>query len=244
MLLNWNRADSRSVEEIAVILKNRPDAPKLLARVQAGNRGTISRDQLFAWVTDPYDIIGLNIEQIGQRIGWDEDYIRYVLKKNNGKIWIDFIEPPANIKLQKVEWKTLEDETLDIISKGKDSGNDAYDDFLDAIDQIKPLLDKDGLIETNMIQKYFEILSNTKVEDISKLSQDVQKFRKRTEALFGNNPLFTGKGYTINNSFEIGTAEYGLLKSESMFNTEKMIKEGYKIKRMELSMDGFIKILE
>ena len=38
--------------------------------------------------------------------------------------------------------------------------------------------------------------------------------------------------------------EYGLLKSESIFNTEKMIEEGYKIKRMELSMDGSKKILE
>lgn len=241
LYLSWTSASPRSVEDIAVILKYRPDAPRILGRVQAGNYPTLGRNQAFIWVTDPQDIIGLSIKQIGERIGWTEQYLKDTMKYNNGKIWVDLIEPPKNVILKKVDWNTIKSETLKIIQTGNSTDVDSHKDLLIDLSQIPSLKLHDGTVNTETVKKYFDILSRTEVEGINNLPADIQLMRDAVEAVFGTNPLFTGKGYTVNNSFEIGTSEYGLSQTDSAFNIEKMRSEGYIIKRLELNIDGTVK---
>ncbi|MDC7220341.1 MAG: hypothetical protein PQJ59_10390 [Spirochaetales bacterium] len=228
VLRQWGNQTARSTEEIAVLLKYRPDAPKVVARVQTRNYPTLGRESAFTWVTDPEELIGLDFDGLADRIGLTEEYKEWIRTENNGSIWVDFIESP--VEHQKVSWDYLNSETKTLI--------EVDDSFAIRLEQISMLTNSDGSLSMSKLDDAFAVLSNTNVEDVENLSSDMKLLRETLEGKFGNNPLFTGKGYTVDPAGNFGTREWGLVKPDVGLEIDEMKAEGYNIIRIEVTSDG------
>lgn len=232
---NWKKLKSRSVEEIAVILKHRPEAPRIIARVQWSNYSTFGNKSTI-FVTDPNDIIGLSVEEIAQRLGFD-DYSRELLKQNpNRGLYIDFVELPPDAVVKQFSWDTVKEDFYKII----DSGDEM---IIEDLKSINGLRSKDNKINMNTLDEMFYTLSKTPIEKSDTLSKDIKKLQKRIESKIGANKLFTGQHYTADYNFNIGTTEWGLLKPEVGLELHDMIEDGYKVKRINIVGDQVYPVL-
>lgn len=229
IIRNWMPNSARSVEEIAVILKYRPNAPRVIARVQGANYSTFG-NKLTTFVTDPHDIIGLNIDEVAKRLGFDDDY-RNWLKRNPKKgLYIDFVQAPPDAKIRRMSWDSVKRDFKKIIETGDKK-------LVRDLKRIKSLRAADDSINFSKLDEMFNTFSETPIEDMSKLDKEYKQLQVLLDQELGTNSLFTGQAYTADYNYNIGATEWGLIKPGVGLELDDMIEAGYKVKRFNLLDD-------
>lgn len=68
------------------------------------------------------------------------------------------------------------------------------------------------------------------------MPDELYKFRKLIQNLYGTNPLFTGNYHTTTIDGEVGVREYIIKRVGSDWNNEKLRKEGFTIYETKISL--------
>lgn len=182
----------------------------------------------YAFVCDPVELEGLSNAQIMKRLGFTDTDVKamlYTRKINRPALNITLIENPGNLKVPT--WEYIKSELL------LGSKNDAV---------FGKMLRDQGLINrfgspTAKFNEYFKVLENTypSTENINNLPAEIIDFNRLLQRRFGNNALFTGKGFTLTYDGKFGLREFILSKPKSGWDLESMAKDaGFKIKKIEV----------
>ncbi|MCP3923430.1 MAG: hypothetical protein GY714_12700, partial [Desulfobacterales bacterium] len=221
--LKSRKGTARSTEEMALLIKNSAKPPKVIGRVSLKDYPGFAPHDV-AWVLDPAELKGLSNTDIMRRCGWEDSYIKNILDLKPDKrpsIVINLIENPGKLKVPT--WDFFQQKTKNMI--------DAQDKYL--INNIKRVK---GL-DIDKIDTYFDILKKTSVEDVDKLPAHIQDFRKILELKFGNNTLFSGRGFTVTPAGKFGLREWLMAKPDVSFDLGKMKQDGFTIKQIKLGWE-------
>ncbi len=232
---NWKSRDRRSIEEIAILLRERPDPPRVIARVQGSNYSTFS-NKATTFVADPNELIGLDVDGVAKKLGFDDDYRAWLKRNPSRGLYIDLVEAPPNAVVERISWDTAKGDFKRLIESGDKK-------LLRDLKQIKSLKNADNTINMNKLDAMIEELANTPLDKRNALDDDVLALQKQLEYKLGTNELFTGQAYTADYQYNMGAREWGLRKPDVGLELDDMIDAGYKIKRINLVGDKVYPVL-
>lgn len=222
---------ARSSEEMAVLVRNGVKPPKVVARVtiEGPARYQTLTNRELAWLMDPVEIEGLSNAEIMTRLGFEENYIQDLLAKpiaERGRFKVTLIEDPGTLRVPT--WDMLQQETIALI-------NTEDKQFIKDILQTLPeLRTKTGGIDHSKLAKVFSQLEQTRVENISNLPDNLFDFRNILQQKFGNNALFSSRGFTITKDGSFGLREWVMEEPELGFDLGMMRSAGFKVRNFDL----------
>jgi hypothetical protein len=217
-----DKRNFRSAEEIAYLLKTNAKNPKVYSRIRMGKYNSLTGDERsFTWLSDPKELEGLTARQIFERSGFGESEINNFMNSDKERIMTLFLIEAKDDALVPM-WKYLREETEKLLK----TNIDFLDDF------------KGSNLIPDKIDYYFSQLEKTQAgkEYVEKLPQDIQDFRFILQGHFGNNVLFTGKGFTVTPEGKFGLREFLLEKPDGGWNISE-IKKYYTIKKYEIRVE-------
>ena len=215
-----------AAEEILAKIASGEEPPEILVKISTGSSEkyrTIAQAQKeYCFVCDYEELRGLSNKDIQKKLGFETF--------NDIDLYATFIIPPKNVKAERVTFDSLKNDV-----RKKLLVDEKFSDNIKGIQDLN--LFEDNVLNENRLDEIFTIYENTfSIDAVDNLPDELYKFRKLIQNLYGTNPLFTGNYHTTTIDGEVGVREYIIKRVGSDWNNEKLRKEGFTIYETKISL--------